>query len=80
MEAEYRLTLFIGLVLRHGRLNTGFKNTISAFSASTNKMRVKEFLKKDITHEAKDSGERTRDSRCYQNIGSWKVQWLVVGI
>lgn len=70
MEAEYRLTLFIGPVLRHGTLNTGFKIQISACS---NKMRIKDFFffkKKDITNKAKENGESTADFRCYQNVGS----------
>lgn len=76
MVAEYRLTLFTDFIHRHERLNTGLKKKFSAFSESLNKMRVKE-LKKKKRHKAKENGETT-DSGCYQNVGNWKADGLVI--
>lgn len=74
-EAEDRLTLFIGPVLRHGRLNTGFKKQISA---SSNKMRIKFFfLKKDITHQSKENGRVLQTSDVIKMLEARKqTGWL----
>lgn len=73
-EAEDRLTLFIGPVLRHGRLNTGFKKQISA---SSNKMRIIFFLKKDITNQSKENGRVLQTSDVIKMLEARKqTGWL----